>query len=238
MNRLLALPFILATAAPSWAGDIAQLDILGFSADGKIFAFEEHGVQDGSGFPYANRFYIDTATDSFVAGSPVRVRLDDEAATVASARDKARAQGSTIVSDEILRANAGYLAGFNAITELSAEADAIRVNPRPVEPAIDPALSFKIEQFALAAPAGSCDGIDGIAGFRLSRADGDQGQPVLVHEDKSIPKSRNCPQGYRVGGVQTFYPEGGQPVFAVIVAVRSFGFEGPDYRWIALTGKL
>lgn len=238
MNRLLAMPIVLATVAPAMAGDMAQLDILGFSADGRIFAFEEYGVQDGSGFPYANRFYIDTATDGFVAGSPVRVRLDDEAATVASAREKARAQGGAIVADEILRTNAGYLAGFNAVTELSADADGISVNPRPVEPAIDPALSFKLEQFSLAAAAGSCDGIDGITGFRLSRTDGDQGQPIVIHNDKSIPKSRGCPQGYRVGGVQTFYPEGGQPVFAVMVAVRSFGFEGPDYRWIALTGKL
>jgi predicted secreted protein len=25
--------------------------------------------------------------------------------------------------------------------------------------------------------------------------------------------------------------------YAVLIAVRRFGFEGPDYRWIAVTGK-
>ena len=34
------------------------------------------------------------------------------------------------------------------------------------------------------------------------------------------------------------HPDTGTPSFAVLVAVRSFGFEGPDYRWIAVTGRL
>ena len=82
----------LALAGPAKAGDVAQLEILGFSRDGKVFAFEEYGVQDGSGFPYANRYYIDTATDAFVRGSPVRVRLDDESASLDAARRQAREQ--------------------------------------------------------------------------------------------------------------------------------------------------
>jgi predicted secreted protein len=34
-------------------GDYADRTILGFSPDGGIFAFEEFGVGDGSGYPYA-----------------------------------------------------------------------------------------------------------------------------------------------------------------------------------------
>ncbi|MGE6786024.1 DUF2259 domain-containing protein, partial [Ensifer adhaerens] len=40
-----------ATASPALAGDYAALQPIGFSADGNVFAFEEYGVQDGSGFP-------------------------------------------------------------------------------------------------------------------------------------------------------------------------------------------
>ena len=87
----------LALAGPARAGDVAQLEILGFSRDGKVFAFEEYGVEDGSGFPYANRYYVDTATDSFVQGSPVRVRLDDESAGLDAARRQAREKGEAIV---------------------------------------------------------------------------------------------------------------------------------------------
>ena len=45
------------------AGDFAKREIHGFSVDGGLFAFEEYGVQDGSGFPYSNIYVIDTATD-------------------------------------------------------------------------------------------------------------------------------------------------------------------------------
>ncbi|RUV10776.1 DUF2259 domain-containing protein, partial [Mesorhizobium sp. M5C.F.Ca.IN.020.32.2.1] len=46
-----------ATSLDAQAGDVAELEILGFTSDGGAFAFEEYGVQDGSGFPYANRYY-------------------------------------------------------------------------------------------------------------------------------------------------------------------------------------
>ncbi|RVD32276.1 DUF2259 domain-containing protein, partial [Mesorhizobium sp. M4B.F.Ca.ET.019.03.1.1] len=111
----------LATVATADAGDVAELEILGFSQDGGVFAFEEFGVQDGSGFPYANRYYIDTSGDSFLKDTPIRVRLDDEAATLDQARLQARQKGEAIVGQAELAANRGITAGFNAITELSAD---------------------------------------------------------------------------------------------------------------------
>ncbi|MEM8542235.1 MAG: DUF2259 domain-containing protein, partial [Pseudomonadota bacterium] len=83
---------LVLSASSAFAGDFANLNVLGFSADGNIFAFEEYGVQDGSGFPYANRFYIDTNTDQFIGGSPIRVRIEDETVDVSQARSDAAAQ--------------------------------------------------------------------------------------------------------------------------------------------------
>lgn len=236
MKHIVALLLSAVFATPAIAGDTAMLDVLGFSADGRIFAFEEHGTQDGSGFPFANRFYIDTEADQFAPGSPIRVRIDDEAATEASARARAATQGEAIVPAAQLAANPGYLAGFNAVTELSADRFSMKVNPRPVDPPINEPLEIKLEEFALAAKPGQCDGFEGVKGFRLSRIAG--GATTVLHEDASIPGSRNCPIGYSIGGIQTFYPQGGQPVYAVLISVKSFGFEGPDYRWMAVAGRL
>ena len=220
------------------AGDTATPQVLGFSTDGKVFAFEEYGIQDGSGFPYANRFYIDTATDSFVAGTPIRVRIDDEAADVAAARAQAREKGDKIVAESVLAANPGDTAGWNAITEQSADPFRMVVNPRPVFPPVDAPVEFRLEEIPFAPPAG-CENLGDTMGFRLVRIDPTPGgETTLVHEDASIPASRNCPTGYGLGGVQTFYPQSGDPVFAVMIAVRSIGFEGPDFRWIAVTGRL
>ncbi|MCR5859962.1 DUF2259 domain-containing protein [Mesorhizobium sp. J428] len=238
MIRPVLLAVSLLASASAFAGDTATPQVIGFSADGKVFAFEEYGIQDGSGFPYANRFYIDTATDSFVSGSPIRVRIDDEAADVSTARAQAREKGEAIVPESTLAANPGVTAGWNAVTELSADPFRMTAYPRPIFPPIDSPVEFRLEEIPMVS-SGSCEGLGDVAGFRLLRIDPmPGGQTTLVHEDTSLPASRNCPQGYRIGGIQTFHPQSGDPVFAVMIAVRSVGFEGPDHRWIAVTGRL
>jgi predicted secreted protein len=238
-NRIgMAGLFILAQLAAAHAGDAAEVEILGFSPDGNIFAFEEYGIQDGSGFPYANRYYIDTATDKFLKGTPVRVRLDDENATIAQARRKAREGSQIFIEDKMLAENRGHTVGFNAVTELSADPHRIVVNPRPVFPPIDDPIEFRLEEFPLKA-GDRCEGLGELAGFKLVRIDARQkDKPVVLHEDKTLPESRFCPTGYRLGGVQMLFPTGGKATFAVLVTVERVGFEGPDHRWIAVTGRL
>ncbi len=228
---------LAATCTMAQAGDTASVNILGFSADGSTFAFEEYGIQDGSGFPYANRYYINTANDSFLPGTPVRVRIDQDGASLADARAQAKSQSQSIVSDAVLAENPGFTAGWNAVTEISADPYRIEVNPRPVFPSIDGTLDFRLAELPM--PDGAeCYGFGEAAGFRLTRIATEPGaETTLVHEDNSIPKSRGCPLGYRIAGVQTFYPQGGSPVFAVMIAVRGIGFEGPDHRFIAVTGQ-
>lgn len=228
----------IVAVASAYAGDTATLKILGFNEDGKIFAFEEFGVQDGSGFPYANRFYINTETDKFLPDTPIRVRLDDESASVDSAREEAKKQAQSIISDSILNQNTGFTAGWNPVTELSTDPVRIAVNPRPVFPAIDDMLEFRLEEMRFEI-AENCALFGESVGYRLLKigttADA---QTILLHEDSSIPSSRGCPLGYQFAGVQTFFPKEGSAIFAVMIAMRAGGFEGPDHRYLAVTGKL
>ena len=231
--------FLLLVAPISYAraGDAANVEILGFSENGKIFAFEEYGIQDGSGFPYANRYYIDTDTDKFLPNTPILVRLDNQEAKLETARSQARTLGEAIIEDAVLAAHRGATVGMNALTELNADPMRMVVNPRPAFPPIDPVVEFRLEEFPLAPPEG-CESQGPAAGFRLFRIDARNHVPTkLLHEDSSIPKSRNCPNGYRIGQVQIYFGSG-RPVFAVLLAVRQYGFEGPDFRWIAVTGRL
>lgn len=80
------------------AGDYADRKILGFSPDGHYFAFEQYGVQDGSGFPYSEIFIIDAVADKWVAGTPVRKRIDDESAKLSDVRDQAIKEAGPILS--------------------------------------------------------------------------------------------------------------------------------------------
>ncbi|RJT37479.1 DUF2259 domain-containing protein [Mesorhizobium waimense] len=227
----------LATLAGVRAGDVAELEILGFTKDGGVFAFEEYGVQDGSGFPYANRYYIDTNDDTFLKGTPIKVRLDDENAMLEAARLQARQKGEAIVSQAELTANRGITAGFNPVTELSADPFRMVVNPRPIFSPVDPPLEFRLDEIGMN-DTERCQSLGEINGFRLLRIEAkDGGQTHLLHEDKSIPQSRGCPYGYQIGAVQTFSLDS-ISAYAVLITVRQYGFEGPDFRWIAVTGRL
>lgn len=234
----LAAALCLTAAMPAQAGDMATLNILGFSDNATTFAFEEYGVQDGSGFPYAHRFYIDTASDGFLPGSPIRVRIDDETASVEDVRSQARSQGEAIVPDADLAANPGYTAGFNPPTELSADPYRIVVNPRPVVPPVDAPLEIRLEEIRFPA-TGTCSGVTDVSvGFRLLSVDARGGGVTeVLHEDSSVPSSRACPTGYRIGAVQTYIPFDGPSAMAILIAVESFGFEGPDHRWMAVTRR-
>jgi predicted secreted protein len=237
MRTALALLMLLAAAPASFAGDVAKLEILGFSDDGSVFAFEEYGVLDGSGFPYSNRYYIDVDSDEFLPGTPVRVRLEDEAATVEKARGQARERGEKVVPQLALEANRGFTAGSNAVTELSADPHRMLVNPRPIFHPVDDPLEFRLEDVPLN-DTERCQNHGEINGFRLLRIDASKdGRTQIPHEDKSIPQSRGCPYGYGIGAVQTFYHAGGQSAYAVVISVHAYGFEGPDFRWIAVTGR-
>lgn len=227
---------LFAASQLARAGDAADLDVLGFSADGKIFAFEEYGIQDGSGFAYAHRFYIDTTSDKFLPNTPVRVQMEDENVGLQVARDEARTRGEKVIKDEVLAANRGRLAGFNAVTEISADPHKMVVNPRPVFPPIDPQLEFRLEEVSLG-EIGRCPGIGPVKGFKLVHV-GDGGKIDVLQEDKDVPLSRGCPTGYRIGGVQTFFGEGGAMTYAVLITIIRHGFEGPDHRWLAVTGRM
>ena len=73
----LALAALTWTGCTAQAGDFATLNPLGFSADGRVFAFEQYGVRDGAGLPYAEMFFLDLDADAFLKPSPIRVLLED-----------------------------------------------------------------------------------------------------------------------------------------------------------------
>lgn len=237
--RCVIAALAMLVAGPAAAGDTAELGILGFSADGSVFAFEEYGIQDGSGFAYANRYYVETATDSFVSGTPIRVLSEGQDASIEDARAEARQLGAEIVDEDELAANRGFTAAANAVTEISADPFAVEVNPRAVFPPIDASLAIRLEEIAFPVPENCAFAAERHVGFRLLKVSHEADVATeLLHEDESVPQSRSCPLGYRIGAVQTFFPESAEPVFVVMIAVRRVGFEGPDHRWIAVPGKL
>ena len=223
-------------AGAASAGDFAHIQPLGFSADGNVFAFEEYGVQDGSGFPYATIYFIDTKQDRYLPGTPYRVRLEDEQASLGKARDAARNAAAGLIGKYDLSANPGLLAAFSPFSERDVAPDRIRYDAVAVQPQVGNTNAMALETFDITASP-KCQSFDiRTRGFRLRMMEV-AGQPAnrLFYEDKQIPESRNCPTDYRLGGVMTFNPQpSGGWVHIALVLVLSQGFEGRDGRWIAV----
>lgn len=67
----------------------AEVEALGFSADGKYAVLLEHGVADGSGFPWARVTTFEAAKNA-VVGKPIEVVLQAGGATEAQAVEQAK----------------------------------------------------------------------------------------------------------------------------------------------------
>ncbi|WP_426125436.1 DUF2259 domain-containing protein [Pararhizobium sp. PWRC1-1] len=217
------------------AGDFASFQPLGFSADGNVFAFEEYGVQDGSGFPYSNIYFVDTRKDTFLPGTPIRLRVDEENTSLAKVRAQAAAKAAPLVEKFDLGANPGLLAAFNPITETDSAPHRLTYRQYAVEPPVGGNFTLSLDAIPLAPSALCKDVTPQSTGFRLAfkTEDGKSSDRVL-HTDTAIPDSRKCPTGYRIGGVMVHNPQQGEPVHVVLVQVLSVGFEGSDGRWIAV----
>ncbi|MFB9950908.1 DUF2259 domain-containing protein [Rhizobium puerariae] len=225
-------------AGTTSAADIASIHPIGFSADGQIFAYEEYGIQDGSGFPYANIYALDLAKDTYLPGTPLRVRLEDNDATIAKARWQARNDAEALIETHELANHPGELVAFNPITEVDEAPHRLRYRSMPVLPPVGEPNTLVLEEVPQPLDP-RCEGLaEKSVAFRLRFTERD-GKPVddAVHEDQRVPLSRGCVGGYRLGGVVSGATPGGTGIEVALVLVLSAGFEGQDGRWIAIPIK-
>jgi predicted secreted protein len=237
LSNLLALilSLLISFASTASAGDYAKQHIFGFSPDGNTFAFEQFGVQDGSGFPYADIFVIDTSSDKWIKGSPFEVLMRDERANVKWARREALTKAGNVLRQHLVT-KPGRLLSSNTPEEFYADPHKVIVNTNGVVLSAPERWIFTLEEFPITnrqcatyigAPA---------KGFRLM-AQKEGGEPLKLHEDTSIPKSRGCPLRYAISDVVAYEPVGGARVIAVLVSIFAHGFEGPNRRFLAVTKR-
>jgi predicted secreted protein len=231
----LAASLLLFSAAPALAGDAAAFDPIGFSEDGRYFAYEEYGVQDGSGFPYDDIYVVDLIADKWV-GKPVRVRVDDETARLTAVRAQAMAQAKPMF-DKAALVTAPEIILLNADGEVAA--DGLEVSfgslgnglDAPQEP-----FALKLASFDSTStePCARYGMEEPVQGFALTLTD-PAGNSAEIHRDVAVPASRGCVSDYRIHAVVGPFHSGfnASPLVAV-VSVYSLGFEGPNRRFVTV----
>lgn len=229
--RLAAL--VVLSVTPALAGDRALLEVIGYSPDGRHFAFEEFGIQDGSGFPFSHIYVIDLADDVFVPGTPVSLRIDSEDATLAEARAQNAGDAESVLARFAIGAPAEILV-LNGDGAIEPDFRRLRFGVPgygQAEPRSDITLVLDTHETTAPHP---CE--DWFArspqGFALTLEQ--EGETRLVHRDERLPRSRGCALDYRLYSV--VQPGWAQDIDAAValIAVYAGGFEGPDRRFIAV----
>lgn len=230
---------LLMFPAMIFAGDEATLNFIGFSHDGNHLAFEQFGWYDGSGFPYSEIVFIDVIQNSFV-GSPVSVTLDEEEwEESASARtlDLAKVKLGDL---NITTGNTGYcivsqIRGephldphFVRFSEANIPLDSLggyfrcvlTLTEIEVKDTSDYTVDFgtpKMLELSISIP-----GIQ---------------EEYVLQKDTKLPIRRGHVLSYHIAEVY-LYKHGDATYIAVFISYATPGFEGPDIRYMGVTGRL
>lgn len=237
-KTFLILAIVLLLAANSFAGDYANLNFIGFSKDGKFLAFEEYGTGDGAGFPYSNIYFINTEKNAFAA-SPVTVFIENETATETQARNKAKFAAAKKLRDlKIVNGNTGTHAVSHLLTDFtsnrasSAEVDVVRF--AEIVASMYRSGDYELSLKPILTKSKDCEiyGFDTYK-FELTLKDNENKLSRFLQKDAELPKSRGCALGYAIQDVYIF-----EDNLVTFLNVFKPGFEGPDMRFMAVSGKL
>jgi len=235
MVRLVAslLAMLGLLTAPALAGDRAQLDLIGYSRDGSYFAFEEFGIQDGSGFAYSSIYVVDLVDDSWAVGTPIRITAEEESVPLTDIRAQARGKAASYIATLGIEVPAELVAmigdgapGDDGLT-LSFGLPGLGINP------VEAGHTLQLTRYGTSS-ATPCLEWFGSApqGYALSIED--EAGSRVVHRDDSLPRSRGCPVNYRLYGVVLPFAPAPLSHAVALISVYTFGFEGPDRRFLAV----
>jgi predicted secreted protein len=245
---VLTLVFVLLLMpVSSFAGDFAELNFIGFSKDGRYLAFEEYGGYDGSGGDYSSTYYIDTVKNTY-ALPPTLIEETFESPAEENKQKILNKKLALVKANNlrrlgIIKNNTGDLLVAHLRTDWTsgvfleprgAEAEIVRFNNYVLAYSRDDSIYYELTLKPSLFKTEAC-GEEALK-FDLTLEDRTYNKNLplqILQSDKIIPEKRNCPFGYRIERVY-FYGD----KTAVFLNYFYQGFEGPDLRYLVVTGKL
>jgi predicted secreted protein len=251
LRRLLLAPvFAAALSCSAHAGDAAARKVIGFSADGTHFAFEQYTQLYDATDVIAEIQVIDTRIDDFAKGSPfaVRTKDDDEREVDAVRADLAKTAKPML--DRLKISEPGTRFAGKPSMDLD-EIGIYQMDPKPLATTQDITLpdgrKLVLTLSDQALGKASCYGAGGrgtfgsviVTGLKLQLAI-DGAAPVILQQDKQLPKRRRCVTAYGIAEAYHHQAKDGTQTLAVLIeTVDAHEFHaGPNRRFMAVTTKL
>lgn len=231
----------LLGAVPALAGDRAQANYLGFSDDGRYFAYEQYGILDGVGGFYSDVFVIDLTEDKWLDGVPFSAEADGEDAAQSLAKTRAAAlQAAQPLLDQYGISNPAAIAALNGDGVLGPNGQPLDGKTvhfgQPFYAGIQYDYTLSLEQLDAANSATCLESADGpYQGFALTLTDNEAKTTRELHRDagqQPIPASRGCALSYAIYSIVYPLESEGDPV--ALISIYTQGFEGLDRRFMAV----
>ncbi|MBY3255299.1 DUF2259 domain-containing protein [Rhizobium laguerreae] len=237
MNKRLIIGGMLAVAFAglpglSLAGDIANIQPIGFSADGKVFGFQEFGIKESGNLPYSNTYFIDTEDGHYLEGTPFHTELTDKDANLSKARRQNLTAARSQMDKYDLLTNPGLIAAFNPPTELGSPSKTLRYTTLATDGPPKAPYTLSLGEMPVPTPK-DCAAVDKrVIGFSLQMIE-KEGAPnrQAARQATAVPAERVCSVEYRIGGAVVYQPEGGNQVHIALVLAFDADRNG---RWIAV----
>jgi predicted secreted protein len=249
VRRATAIAVAALFATPAIAGDAAALRVLGFSPDGHVFAFEQYTQLYEDEASFSEYVFIDTRTDTFLPGTPIKVLLrDDDGNDEKKARAQAAAKAEPLIKEHRIGE-----AGVRYAGKPSMDIDEIgiyQMDPKPLAKRLAFALpdgrkaSVSVEQLPLG--KAKCEGVGGratagqvaVAGLKLTLTFG--GKSLVMQHDKALPKARRCVSAYGIAQAHVHVGADSAPtIVAIVETVDNDDYHaGPNRRFMAVSVRL
>lgn len=225
-SLLAAIGFL---AVPAVAGVKADLHILGFSSDGRYFAFEDSGYYDAIEGYWSKIQIVDAASDT-LAHAPFSTSHPNELAKTPTVPLETTRAENIKKATPTLRALGVKLNDTGEAPKISFPDNDHRKGQFKLS-----GTAYELRLSTKDFPSPECYlGEQHSLGFKLILAEA-HGQRTL-HDDDHVPRSRGdkgCVLGYTLGKV---YAKG--KYLVVILDTRVPGFEGDSLDHLAVTAKL
>jgi predicted secreted protein len=246
----------ITASTPVRSSDLAVFNLIGFSESGRYLAWEQYGVQDGSGFPYCNLQLLDL-DESCIVGK-FRVLRDDHIDYRPEdfqdqieefdrylhpreneyrfweerAREEAHRRAASLMDSlGIIPGNTGRLCVHHPLTDLSGF-DRIEFVTGMLGPAFEASPRFRLLVEEL--EADTVEDLYWISPPKMLRLSLVWREDTLTLADDVRMEENELAYGYGVRDVITY-----RDLYVVVVLFRWVpGFEGPDVRFRVVTGRL
>ncbi len=224
MKQLITILALFLGAASAEAGDLQNFRSLGFSNDGRYYAFVQSVIQDGSGFPSAEAAVIEVDTNTMVKRK--LVVLESELSTEAQAITKAVA-GVDLAGYRINGNQKGKTVLVRELSDLSTYTNTM------FKPDYFRAYTLTAEAIPEASPNEHCLYEDRGNLLKLT-LNGTTENPLnlVMQQDSVLPQKRECAYNYAIRRVILLNDK-----IVVIVSYDGNGFEGHDTDFMAVTAK-